>query len=199
MSRTHELPHGRHAPADPKRGATPLRIYTIGHSTRSLDELVAALSSFEIDTLVDVRSVPRSRTNPQFNIDTLPSALAHHGISYVHERDLGGLRSARKGEGPSPNGGWDHPSFRNYADHALTPAFDAALARLIDRARHARCAIMCAEAVWWRCHRRIIADHLIARGVEVEHIAGEGKSERAKLTEFACVEPGGRVTYPALV
>jgi uncharacterized protein (DUF488 family) len=179
-------------------GALPA-IYTIGHSNRSLDAFVALLAGFGIETVVDVRTVPRSRTNPQFNTDTLPASLAPHRIEYVHVKELGGLRSAQKSVAPAINGAWDNASFHNYADHALGDPFRAALASLIERSRRERCVVMCAEAVWWRCHRRIITDHLLARGVPVIHVLGVGKSEPAVLTPFARTDASGRVTYPSLV
>jgi uncharacterized protein (DUF488 family) len=172
-----------------------MTIYTIGHSTRPLDAFVALLREAEIECLVDVRTVPRSRTNPHYNRETLPAALAAHGIGYRHMAELGGLRGRTKG-GPSPNTLWQNEAFRNYADYALTPSFEAALGALRDLAAERRCAVMCAEAVWWRCHRRIIADYLLARGDDVVHILGEGKSEPARLTPGAEPQPDGKIFYP---
>ncbi|MDQ6702845.1 MAG: DUF488 domain-containing protein, partial [Pseudomonadota bacterium] len=147
-------------------------IFTIGHSTHAIAELVALLRQVGVDLLVDVRSIPRSRTNPQFNADALPDALVDAGISYRHLPALGGLRHRTKGAMPSLNTLWRVAAFRNYADYAATDAFRRGLDELRALARDDCCAIMCAEAVWWRCHRRIIADYLLAEGVPVAHIMG---------------------------
>jgi uncharacterized protein (DUF488 family) len=173
-----------------------LPFFTIGHSTRPLGEFVDLLEEAEATTLVDVRTVPRSRTNPQFNRDTLPEALAHHQISYEHVAELGGLRK-KHGVAPEVNGFWRVQSFHNFADYALTESFRAGLTRLRTLGHERRCAIMCAEAVWWRCHRRIIADYLIVAGERVLHILGPDKIEPAHLTEAAHPQPDGSVTYPA--
>lgn len=172
-------------------------IFTIGHSTRTIAEFVALLREFGVDLLVDVRSVPRSRTNPQFNADALPDALAAAGMTYVHLCTLGGLRHRRKDAAPSPNTFWRNDSFRNYADYAATAAFRAGFDELRALARDHCCAIMCAEAVWWRCHRRIIADYLLADGISVAHIMGHNKADPAKLTPGAHLLPGGTLVYPA--
>lgn len=169
-------------------------IHTIGHSTRSVDELVALLREASIDLLVDVRSFPRSRRNPQFNIDTLPSALEPHGIAYRHIASLGGRRNARSDT--SPNTGWREPAFRNYADYALTPDFRAGLDSLLSEARQHRPAIMCAEAMWWQCHRRIITDYLLARGFEVRHIMSHDHIVPAFLTPGAQPQADATVLYP---
>ncbi|HUL48147.1 MAG TPA: DUF488 domain-containing protein [Steroidobacteraceae bacterium] len=171
--------------------------FTIGHSTRSLEEFVDLLKGAEVSRLVDVRTVPRSRTNPQFNKETLPGALATSEISYEHMADLGGLRGKSRAVTPDVNAFWTNESFRNYADYALSEAFQAGLSRLIEEGRRERCAIMCSEAVWWRCHRRIVADYLITRREEVFHIMGEGRLEAAKLTPGAVIRPDGKVVYPA--
>ena len=139
-------------------------IFTIGHSTRPIAEFLALLQQVAVDTLVDVRSIPRSRTNPQFNVDALPDTLADAGISYRHLPALGGLRHRQKGAAPSLNTFWQVAAFRNYADYAATDAFRTGLDELRALACDNCCAIMCAEAVWWRCHRRIIADYLLAAG-----------------------------------
>jgi uncharacterized protein (DUF488 family) len=170
--------------------------FTIGHSTRSLEEFVDLLKEAEVATLVDVRTVPRSRTKPQFNCDTLPEALARYQISYEHIAELGGLRKKQE-VAPEVNGFWHVQSFHNYADYALTEPFRAALTRLRTLGHERRCGIMCAEAVWWRCHRRIIADYLIAAGEHVLHILGPDKIEPAHLTQAAQPRPDGSVTYPA--
>jgi uncharacterized protein (DUF488 family) len=165
--------------------------FTIGHSTRTIAELVELLRQSGAQIVVDVRTVPRSRTNPQFNRDALPESLANYQIGYEHIAELGGLRRKQPLAGPSPNGFWQNASFQNFADYALTEAFRAGLARLRKLGRERRPAIMCAEAVWWRCHRRIIADYLIVAGHPVFHILGPGKVERAKLTPAARPLPEG--------
>jgi uncharacterized protein (DUF488 family) len=171
-------------------------IYTIGHSTRSAQELIALLHESRVDLLVDVRTVPRSRFNPQFNVDTLPHTLAAAGIDYRHMPALGGLRHRPRDAPPSPNGLWLNEAFQAYADYALTPPFHAALGELRDLAGAYTPTIMCAEAVWWRCHRRIITDYLLASGEEVEHIMGPGKIEPASLTPGAEKRPGVVILYP---
>ncbi|HEY3353141.1 MAG TPA: DUF488 domain-containing protein [Polyangia bacterium] len=173
--------------------APPPLVLTVGHSTRSLEELIALLHAHEVRLLADVRTVPRSRTNPQFNRETLPAALAAAGIDYVHLPALGGLRHARP---DSTSLAWRNASFRGYADYMQTPEFAAAVADLVARARGARLAIMCAEAVPWRCHRSLVADALTARGVGVEHIVSPKRRDPHRLTPFARVA-GERVTYPA--
>ena len=170
--------------------------FTIGHSTRTTDEFIDLLRAEQVGLVVDVRTVPRSRTNPQFNRDVLPDSLAAHQIGYEHVSGLGGLRGKQRLVEPSPNAFWDNLSFRNYADHALTPAFGAAFDRLRALGADRRVAIMCAEAVWWRCHRRIIADYLLAAGQSVFHIMGAGKLETARMTPAARPEPGRGLVYP---
>jgi uncharacterized protein (DUF488 family) len=186
----------------PEDGGRPLKselptIFTIGHSTRSVPEFVRLLRQVSVDMLVDVRSVPRSRANPQFNMDALPAPLAASGIGYRHLAELGGLRGRRKDAAPSPNTLWRNDAFRNYADYAATGAFKAGLDELKALARHHRCAIMCAEAVWWRCHRRIIADYLLTQGVPVTHIMGPGNITPATLTPGARPLPDAAILYPA--
>jgi uncharacterized protein (DUF488 family) len=171
-------------------------IYTIGHSTRSVGELVALLREARVNLLVDVRSVPRSRTNPQFNTDTLPQVLAEAGIGYRHICALGGLRHHPKGAPASPNTLWRNNAFRNYADYAMTGPFREGLAELRALAGEHTCAIMCAEAVWWRCHRRLVADYLLTEGVPVAHIMGPDKIEPARLTPGAEPQPDGTILYP---
>ena len=170
-------------------------IFTIGHSTRTLDELVSLLHDSGVTLLVDVRSIPRSRAMPQFNIETLPDALAVAGIGYQHLRALGGRRHHPKGTPPSHNTYWRVQAFRNYADYAETDEFRAGLKLLRELASEDRCAIMCAEAVWWRCHRRIIADYLLAGGTPVEHIMGPGQIVPASITPGAIVQPDGTLHY----
>ena len=174
-----------------------MSIHTIGHSTRSQEALVALLQEAGVELLIDVRSFPRSRHNPQFDAETLAAALGRAGIGYEHLKSLGGRRGPQKGDAPSANTAWREPGFRNYADYALTPAFRAGLADLRAAARARPTAIMCAEAVWWRCHRRIIADYLLAAGEEVVHILGPGTSEPARLSPDAVPQPDGTVHYPA--
>ena len=154
------------------------------------------LREFQIDLLADVRLIPRSRTNPQFNADTLAAALAKAGIVYRHFKALGGLRHRPKGAKPSLNALWRNDSFRNYADYAATDEFRAGLDELGEFCAGHRCAIMCAEAVWWRCHRRIIADYLLAGGTPVTHILGHGKADGAELTPGARIVSGGALIYP---
>jgi uncharacterized protein (DUF488 family) len=168
-------------------------VLTVGHATRPVEELVGLLHDNGVETLADVRTVPRSRHNPQFNRDTLPGRLAAAGIAYLHLPALGGLRHPRR---DSNNTGWRNASFRGFADYMQTPEFEAALAPLAELARRRRVALMCAETVPWRCHRSLIADALAVRGAEVQHILGEGHRQPHRLTPFAKVE-GTRVTYPA--
>jgi len=160
----------------------PHRFFTIGHSTRSVEEVADLLKAVGADMIVDVRSMPRSRTNPQFNVDTVADALADRQIGYRHIAALGGLRGRQRALGASPNTFWRNKSFRNYADYAMTPAFKAGLAELVVLGRQRTCAIMCAEILWWRCHRRIIADYLLAGGAAVFHILGPRSVEPASLT-----------------
>jgi len=172
-------------------------IYTIGHSTRSAEELIALLRENGVDLVIDVRTVPRSRFNPQFNADVLPATLAAAGIGYRHIAALGGLRHRPKGAPPSPNGLWRSEAFQAYADYAMTPAFRAALDELRGLATEHVPAIMCAEAVWWRCHRRIVSDYLLNEGVDVRHIMDHGKIELASLTPGAAPQPDRTIVYPA--
>jgi uncharacterized protein (DUF488 family) len=176
-----------------------LPFFTIGHSTRTLEEFVELLAEAEIGLLADIRKFTRSRTNPQFNEDHLAGALAIHGISYEHVAALGGRRGKTPGVPPDENALWKNQSFHNYADYAATsPQFREALDYLRAQGRKRRCAVMCSEAVWWRCHRRIVADYLIACGETVFHIMGEGRLEPARLTSGAIIEPSVKVIYPRL-
>ncbi len=169
------------------------RIYALGHSTRSFEELVDLLRQYGIVTLADVRRFPRSRTYPQFNREVLEAALPAEGIRYVHLPRLGGRR---KGLGPaSPNTAWRNPSFRGYADYMQTTEFAAGIAELLALAASGPVAIMCAEAVPWRCHRSLIADALFVRGIVVQEIQSKRRVSSHQLTPFAHVE-GERVTYP---
>ena len=168
-------------------------IYTIGHSTRPLDEFISMLQAHSISRLVDVRTVPRSARNPQFNRESLPEDLAKARIEYEHLPALGGLRKPRPG---SVNGGWKNASFRGYADYMQTPEFARAIERLIAQANHVPVCIMCAEAVPWRCHRSLVSDALLARGIRAMHIMSAKVAQPHRLTNFARVR-GDRVTYPA--
>jgi uncharacterized protein (DUF488 family) len=162
-----------------------------------IDEFVDLLQESRVDFVVDVRSMPRSRTNPQFNGDSLPETLASWRIGYEHVVELGGLRGKARNDEPSPNGYWRVRGFRNYADYALTAPFSVGLARLREVGGQNRCVIMCAEAVWWRCHRRIIADYLLSEGDRVMHILGAGHVDEASLTPGAVVGRDGTIIYPA--
>ena len=174
-----------------------LPFYTIGHSNRSFEDLVALLQEAQILQVVDVRKIPRSRANPQFNQETLPHRLAEHQIAYDHNVGLGGRRGRIEDVADDSNGYWENKSFHNYADYALSASFHAGLEQLIETGRHQRSAIMCSEAVWWRCHRRLIADNLLARRETVIHIMGHGRLEKARLTAGAVIHPDGTVSYPA--
>jgi len=170
----------------------PPLVLTIGHSTRSLEDFLDLLRAHGVKRLADVRTVPRSRHNPQFNREALPESLGAAGIRYVHMPGLGGLRHARR---DSPNTGWRNASFRGYADYMQTPEFAVNLEELVKLAGRGQIAIMCAEAVPWRCHRSLIADALLARGVRVEHILSATRRQPHALTPFAKVH-GTSVTYP---
>jgi uncharacterized protein (DUF488 family) len=171
-------------------------IYTIGHSTRSIEELIAILSEAGVTRVADVRAFPRSRRHPQFNTDALSVSLPAAGIEYRHLPSLGGRRGARKGA-PSRNGLWKVEAFRNYADYAETGAFREAIGELEALARERPTAFMCAEAVWWQCHRRIVADYMLARGWTVVHLLAPGQQQPGVLTAGAIVHPDGTIAYPA--
>lgn len=173
-----------------------LPFYTIGHSTRTIEEFVSLLKAGPVERVVDIRTIPRSRTNPQFNEDLLLNNLAPYGIAYDRIAALGGLRSKAKDVPPQVNGFWQNASFHNYADYALSPAFQSGLSQLIELGRAHRCAVMCSEAVWWRCHRRIVADYLLAKGETVFHLMGNERVEQARLTPGASVSASGVVQYP---
>jgi uncharacterized protein (DUF488 family) len=173
-----------------------LPFYTIGHSTRTVEAFVTALNAAQVRLVVDIRTVPRSRTNPQYNEDALPGNLAPHGIEYERIAGLGGLRRKSRDIPPDVNGFWINASFHNYADYALSGAFHAGLDELVERGRIRRSAVMCSEAVWWRCHRRIVADYLLARGERVFHLMGEDRIEEAHMTPGARVESSAMVVYP---
>ncbi len=172
--------------------ANPALVFTIGHSTRSMEEFLSLLRSHGVTLVADVRTVPRSRRNPQFNRDALPGVLKEAGIGYVHIPELGGLRHSRK---DSPNGGWRNKSFRGYADYMQSEAFASGIERLLELAKHGLVAVMCAETVPWRCHRSLIADALVVRGIPVEHIVGSGPRRPHALSAMARVNDG-LIVYP---
>jgi uncharacterized protein (DUF488 family) len=175
------------------RGRAAIEVFTIGHSTRTTEEFLALLAAHGIERVADVRTIPRSQHNPQFNREALAAAVRRAGIGYIHFKALGGLRHARK---DSINLGWQNMSFRGFADYMQTPEFARAIGRLIGFARKKRIAILCAEAVPWRCHRSLIADALLVRGVAVQHILSGRSARPHTLTPWAKVE-GTRITYPA--
>jgi len=168
-------------------------IFTIGHSTRALDELVDLLRGHGVRRVIDIRTIPRSRRNPQYNRETLGPALRSRKIGYVHLKGLGGLRHAKPN---SKNLGWHNASFRGFADYMQTPGFEAALRRAIKLSKDKPSALMCAEAVPWRCHRSLVADSLAARKFSVDHIISVARANRHRLTSFARVR-GRKVTYPS--
>lgn len=170
--------------------------FTIGHSDRSLAEFLELLAESEIDVVIDVRRLPGSRKYPWFDHEALAASLAECGVAYKHETALTGRRSKQPEVAEETNAFWTNRSFHNYADYALSEEFQAGLSRL--RATEcARPVVMCSEAVWWRCHRRLIADHLLAHGETVLHIMGPGQVKPAELTVGAVVGDNARVTYPA--
>ena len=171
---------------------TPDRIFTVGHSTRSLEAFLEILQAHGVKRLIDVRSSPRSRHNPQFNAEVLPRSLSQAGIEYTLSPLLGGLRHTRK---DSPNSGWRNASFRGYADYMQTAEFEAGLAQLLRVGATEQGVLMCAEAVPWRCHRWLIADALQVRGIAVEHILSKTRRQAHALTHFAKVQ-GTQLTYP---
>jgi uncharacterized protein (DUF488 family) len=177
----------------PDGGRNPF--FTIGHSNRSVAELIALLQEAAVDLLADIRAFPRSRANPQFNGPQLQEELAAAAIAYRYLPALGGRRHKRTGD--SPNMLWRNESFRAYADHAGSAEFRGGFEELCASAGEHRCAIMCAEALWWRCHRRIVADYLLAAGFEVIHILGPGKLMPASLTPGARRSADGGLVYPA--
>lgn len=169
-------------------------LYTIGHSTREIDEFIGLLKSYKITQLVDIRTIPKSRHNPQFGQDALKKSLEENGITYRYLKDLGGLRPAAK---ESVNGAWRNKSFRNYADYMQTDEFKQGVEELIELSQKSITAIMCAEAVPWRCHRSLVADALLVRDVPVCEIIGSGNARPHKLTAFAVVD-GLEITYPEI-
>jgi uncharacterized protein (DUF488 family) len=169
---------------------------TVGHSTRRIDEFVDLLRQAGAELVVDVRSIPRSQTNPQFNRETLSESLSACQIGYAYIAALGGRRGKSRDIPPAVNAFWEHQSFHNFADYAMSEAFQSGFTELRRLGQTRRCAIMCAEAVWWRCHRRIIADYLIAAGEEVLHILAGKRIEAARMTVAARPQPGGTLIYP---
>lgn len=180
-------------PKGPKEHERAPLVLTIGHSTRPLEAFVDLLKTHGVKMIIDVRTVPRSRHNPQFNLDILPDTLSAVGIAYEHLSGLGGLRNARS---DSTNTGWHNSSFRGFADYMQTTEFEKNLEKLIRLSRRKRICLMCAEAVPWRCHRSLIADALQVRGLSVEHIMSKNRRQLHNLTPFARVD-GTRITYPA--
>lgn len=174
----------------------PYPFHTIGHSTRSIAEFVALLRVADIALVVDIRTVRRSRTNPQFNSEVLPEKLAAFGIGYEYIAELGGLRGKAHDIPPTLNAFWINQSFHNYADYALSAEFYGGLDRLAALGRQRRCAVMCSEALWWRCHRRIVADYLISRDESVFHLMGHDRIEPAKPTGGVRAGLDGTLVYP---
>jgi uncharacterized protein (DUF488 family) len=173
-----------------------LELWTIGHGTHCAAAFAQLLAEHDIEQVADVRTVPRSRRHPQFDGDVLARDLRARGVEYVHLPRLGGWRRTRP---DSPNGGWRNASFRGYADHAMSAEFAAGLAQLRTLAAARHTAMMCSEALWWRCHRRLIADRLVAAGDTVCHIGSRGRTSAHELTSFAVLGPDGQITYPAPV
>jgi uncharacterized protein (DUF488 family) len=171
---------------------TTTLILTIGHSTRTFEEFADILQAHGVQMIVDIRTIPRSRRNPQFNQETLPTSLRESGIAYVHLKELGGLRHPKT---DSVNKGWRNESFRGFADYMQTPDFGAGINELVKLAQSTRVAIMCAEALPWRCHRSLIADALLVRGIQVEHIMTLKTRTKHSMTKFASIH-GRQITYP---
>jgi uncharacterized protein (DUF488 family) len=174
----------------------PRRFFTIGHSTRSVRDFVDLLRSQGVELVVDVRTIPRSRTNPQYNAVKFAKSLSEFEIGYEYIAELGGLRGKKRDVPADVNAFWENQSFHNYADYAMSHEFRSGLARLRYLGHERTSAIMCAEAVWWRCHRRIIADYLITAGESVFHILGTNHVAPASLTPGAVVTAGDRLSYP---
>lgn len=167
-------------------------LFTIGHSTRSIDEFIEVLNAHGVKRLIDVRTIPRSRKNPQFGKESLARSVRSAGMTYRHVKALGGLRRTGR---DSPNKGWRNESFRGYADYMQTPEFQAAIEDLVQRAKHSDAAVMCAEAVPWRCHRSLIGDAMTVRGIRVLDIMSRTSAKLHTLTSFAKVD-GLQITYP---
>jgi uncharacterized protein (DUF488 family) len=167
-------------------------VFTIGHSTRTLEEFVEILRAYSVNLVVDVRTIPRSRHNPQFNKETLPTSLKQYGIRYIHIPEIGGLRHPKR---DSINLAWENSGFRGYADYMQTQEFTDNLLKVVALARENCLALMCAEALPWRCHRNLLSDALVVRHIRVEHIISKDSTINHQLTEFAHVE-GTKITYP---
>ena len=176
-------------------GVDTLRVFTIGHSTRTIEQFVDLLRAGQVDMLVDIRSTPRSRTNPQYNLDALPEALAGWQIGHIRIDELGGRRPKSKTVPPDVNAFWNNQSFHNYADYALSEEFGRGFDQLQALSAERRCAVMCSEAVWWRCHRRFVADYLLNAGRDVFHLMSADRVEPAKINPAARQVPEGLV-YP---
>ena len=170
-----------------------VRLFSIGHSTHAFEEFLRILRAHDIEQLADIRTVPHSRKWPHFGTEQLSASLPDHGIAYAHLPALGGWRRPVEA---SPNGGWRNRSFQGYADYALTDEFADGLAEICGLARERATAMMCSEGLWWRCHRRLVADRLIVAGWEVLHIGPDGRTMDHGLADFATVRPDGRVVYP---
>jgi uncharacterized protein (DUF488 family) len=170
-------------------------IFSIGHSNRSFEEFTELLVENHIELLADIRTIPMSRANPQFNKDTFPKSLTPYNIDYLHLPSLGGRRA--KSDKNSPNTFWEHSSFRNYSDYAMTEPFRDGLRELKQLASEKRTAYMCSEAVWWRCHRRIVTDYLLTQSWRVFHIMSPGKTTEAELNDHAELQPDGTIIYVA--
>jgi len=175
----------------------PHQFFTIGHSTHSINEFAELLNPHNIKLVVDVRAIPRSRTNPQYNSEELNKALSNFKIGYQHIPSLGGLRRKTRTVPKNANSFWENQSFHNYADYAMSEEFRSGLALLRKLGHEKASAIMCAELVWWRCHRRIISDYLIASGETVFHILGPNSVDAARLTEGARTGSNGTISYPS--
>jgi hypothetical protein len=189
-------PRGRAPDSTDIVRSMPPSIDTLGHSNHSWGEFLAIVQAWNVQHIIDVRSFPGSRAHPHFNQDSLQTSLQAAGIAYTHAPALGGRRSKLPGAAPAENAGWQHAAFHNFADYARTQPFLVALADLADLASAQRCALMCSEAVWWRCHRRIITDYLLQRGWSVRHILTATSAKPATLTPFARPHPDGTITYP---
>jgi uncharacterized protein (DUF488 family) len=171
----------------------PRTVWTVGHSTHSLAAFLELLRMHEIGALADIRTVPRSRRHPHFDTTRMAEELPAEGIAYLHIPRLGGWRRAVP---DSPNGAWRNKSFQGYADYAMTPEFAAGLSQLLELAEDRRTAMMCSEALWWRCHRRLVADRLVVAGHTVCHIGSDGRAVPHELAPFAVIRRDGQITYP---
>lgn len=192
---TAECPLAEHQRRPTVKKTTMKPLYTIGHSTRTLEEFVSLLQDSDIRSVADIRSAPSSRRFPWFDGDTLAEALSQRQIAYLHIPALGGHRPKSRTIDPVVNAFWDNQSFHNYADYAMTPGFRSGLDELIELGQRSVTAMLCSEAVWWRCHRRIVADYVIARGIEVRHVLSSTKVVTAEMT-LAAQSAGDTLRYP---